>query len=149
LAKWFWYAYIWVEKQLWVFQGVGINFVEIQKPQAWILYSGLLVNILSIHPEQRIVDWLAADFKKNEGIDLLKDKQALQRLTEAAEKAKMELSSLTQTNIRYFSFVDLSFFFIFFFFFSPTKASSGNLGISLACLSSLLPLMAPNTLTRL
>ena len=50
---------------------------------------------------QRVVDWLAADFKKNEGIDLLKDKQALQRLTETAEKAKMELSSLTQTNIRY------------------------------------------------
>ena len=49
---------------------------------------------------QRIVDWLAGNFKNDEGIDLLKDKQALQRLTEAAEKAKMELSSLTQTNIR-------------------------------------------------
>lgn len=47
------------------------------------------------------MDWLAASFKKDEGIDLLKDKQALQRLTETAEKAKMELSSLTQTNIRY------------------------------------------------
>jgi molecular chaperone DnaK (HSP70) len=44
---------------------------------------------------------LAGDFKRDEGIDLLKDKQALQRLTETAEKAKMELSSLTQTNIRY------------------------------------------------
>lgn len=50
---------------------------------------------------QRIVDWLAGNFKNDEGIDLLKDKQALQRLTETAEKAKMELSSLTQTNIRY------------------------------------------------
>ncbi len=49
---------------------------------------------------QRIVDWLANDFKKQEGVDLLKDKQALQRLTETAEKAKMELSSLTQTSIR-------------------------------------------------
>ncbi|KAG2240396.1 hypothetical protein Bca52824_090886 [Brassica carinata] len=49
--------------------------------------------------DKRIVDWLASKFKKDEGIDLLKDKQALQRLTEAAEKAKMELSSLTQTNI--------------------------------------------------
>jgi heat shock 70kDa protein 1/2/6/8 len=49
---------------------------------------------------QKIVDWLAGNFKNDEGIDLLKDKQALQRLTEAAEKAKMELSSLTQTNIR-------------------------------------------------
>ncbi|KAK6159662.1 hypothetical protein DH2020_003043 [Rehmannia glutinosa] len=51
--------------------------------------------------DKRIVDWLAASFKKDEGIDLLKDKQALQRLTETAEKAKMELSSLTQTNIRH------------------------------------------------
>ncbi|KAI8563928.1 hypothetical protein RHMOL_Rhmol03G0147200 [Rhododendron molle] len=50
--------------------------------------------------DKRIVDWLAGNFKRDEGIDLLKDKQALQRLTEAAEKAKMELSSLTQTNIR-------------------------------------------------
>uniref|UniRef100_A0A803N473 Uncharacterized protein n=1 Tax=Chenopodium quinoa TaxID=63459 RepID=A0A803N473_CHEQI len=48
---------------------------------------------------QRIVDWLAGNFKRDEGIDLLKDKQALQRLTETAEKAKMELSSLTQANI--------------------------------------------------
>ncbi|KAJ4975143.1 hypothetical protein NE237_000249 [Protea cynaroides] len=49
--------------------------------------------------DKRIVDWLASNFKSDEGIDLLKDKQALQRLTETAEKAKMELSSLTQTNI--------------------------------------------------
>ncbi|XP_075476519.1 stromal 70 kDa heat shock-related protein, chloroplastic-like [Primulina tabacum] len=49
--------------------------------------------------DKRIVDWLAANFKKDEGVDLLKDKQALQRLTETAEKAKMDLSSLTQTNI--------------------------------------------------
>ncbi|KAL6905911.1 hypothetical protein ACP4OV_003512 [Aristida adscensionis] len=49
--------------------------------------------------DKRIVDWLASNFKKDEGIDLLKDKQALQRLTEAAEKAKMELSTLTQANI--------------------------------------------------
>ncbi|XP_072980208.1 stromal 70 kDa heat shock-related protein, chloroplastic [Typha angustifolia] len=49
--------------------------------------------------DKRIVDWLAANFKRDEGIDLLRDKQALQRLTETAEKAKMELSSLTQTNV--------------------------------------------------
>ncbi|EYU22829.1 hypothetical protein ABFS82_03G112300 [Erythranthe guttata] len=49
--------------------------------------------------DKRIVDWLAGSFRKDEGIDLLKDKQALQRLTETAEKAKIELSSLTQTNI--------------------------------------------------
>jgi len=53
---------------------------------------------------QRIVDWLADDFKKTEGVDLLKDKQALQRLTETAEKAKMELSSLSQASIRFFFF---------------------------------------------
>jgi len=49
--------------------------------------------------DKRIVDFLADDFQRNEGIDLRKDRQALQRLTEAAEKAKIELSSLTQTNI--------------------------------------------------
>ncbi|KAB1223447.1 Stromal 70 kDa heat shock-related protein, chloroplastic [Morella rubra] len=48
---------------------------------------------------QRIVDWIVENFKREEGIDLRKDKQALQRLTEAAEKAKIELSSLTQTTI--------------------------------------------------
>jgi heat shock protein 1/8 len=45
------------------------------------------------------VEWLAADFKSAEGVDLIKDKQALQRLTEAAEKAKMELSSTATTSI--------------------------------------------------
>jgi L1 cell adhesion molecule like protein len=49
--------------------------------------------------DKRIVEHLAGEFKKSEGIDLLKDKQALQRLTEASEKAKMELSSVTQTGI--------------------------------------------------
>ncbi len=46
-----------------------------------------------------IVDWVADEFLKLEGIDLRKDRQALQRLTEAAEKAKIELSSVTETNI--------------------------------------------------
>jgi len=46
-----------------------------------------------------IVDWVADEFVKLEGIDLRKDRQALQRLTEAAEKAKIELSSVTETNI--------------------------------------------------
>ena len=49
--------------------------------------------------DKKIVDFLAEDFQKQEGIDLRKDKQALQRLTEAAEKAKIELSSVTQTEI--------------------------------------------------
>ncbi len=49
--------------------------------------------------DKKIVDYLAEEFKKNEGVDLRKDKQALQRLTEAAEKAKIELSSVTQAEI--------------------------------------------------
>lgn len=49
--------------------------------------------------DKKIVDHLAEMFKANEGIDLRKDRQALQRLTEAAEKAKIELSSVTQTEI--------------------------------------------------
>ena len=49
--------------------------------------------------DKKIVDYLAGEFQKNEGIDLRKDKQALQRLTEAAEKAKIELSSVTQSEI--------------------------------------------------
>jgi molecular chaperone DnaK len=49
--------------------------------------------------DKKIVDYLAEEFKKQEGIDLRKDKQALQRLTEAAEKAKIELSSVTQAEI--------------------------------------------------
>ncbi|KAE8694922.1 Heat shock 70 kDa protein 7 [Hibiscus syriacus] len=47
--------------------------------------------------DKRIVDWLAENFKRDEGIDLLKDKQALQRLTETAEKAKMDLPFITAT----------------------------------------------------
>ena len=49
--------------------------------------------------DKKIVDYLAEEFRRAEGIDLRKDKQALQRLTEAAEKAKIELSSVTQAEI--------------------------------------------------
>ncbi|MBI3581259.1 MAG: molecular chaperone DnaK [Nitrospinae bacterium] len=49
--------------------------------------------------DQRIIDWLVAEFKKDQGIDLSKDAMALQRLKEAAEKAKMELSSVVETDI--------------------------------------------------
>ncbi|MBL1175982.1 molecular chaperone DnaK [Pantanalinema sp. GBBB05] len=49
--------------------------------------------------DQRIVDWLAEQFLEQEGVDLRKDRQALQRLTEAAEKAKIELSGVTTTEI--------------------------------------------------
>src|SRR5467141_4391327 len=49
--------------------------------------------------DRRIVDWLAEEFKKQNGIDLKSDRQALQRLTEAAERAKIELSSRLETTI--------------------------------------------------
>ncbi|HEY9779729.1 MAG TPA: molecular chaperone DnaK [Leptolyngbyaceae cyanobacterium] len=49
--------------------------------------------------DKKIVDYLAEEFRRTEGIDLRKDKQALQRLTEAAEKAKIELSSVTQAEV--------------------------------------------------
>ncbi|MGD9504903.1 MAG: molecular chaperone DnaK [Syntrophobacteraceae bacterium] len=49
--------------------------------------------------DQRIIEWLASEFKKDQGIDLRSDKMALQRLKEAAEKAKMELSTTMETDI--------------------------------------------------
>ena len=49
--------------------------------------------------DKRIVDWMAEEFQRDQGIDIRKDRQALQRLTEAAEKAKIELSGAVETNI--------------------------------------------------
>jgi molecular chaperone DnaK len=49
--------------------------------------------------DQRIIDWIIAEFKRQEGIDLSKDRMALQRLKEAAEKAKMELSTVMETDV--------------------------------------------------
>jgi len=49
--------------------------------------------------DERVIDWVADEFKKDQGIDLRADRQALQRLKEAAEKAKIELSSLMETEI--------------------------------------------------
>jgi molecular chaperone DnaK len=49
--------------------------------------------------DQRVIDWLVDEFKKDQGIDLSQDRMALQRLKEAAEKAKIELSSVMQTDI--------------------------------------------------
>jgi len=49
--------------------------------------------------DQRIIDWLAAEFRKDQGLDLRQDKMALQRLKEAAEKAKMELSTSMETDV--------------------------------------------------
>ncbi len=49
--------------------------------------------------DQRVIEWIIAEFKKSDGIDLGKDRMALQRLKEAAEKAKMELSTVMETDI--------------------------------------------------
>jgi molecular chaperone DnaK len=49
--------------------------------------------------DQRIIEWIIAEFRKTDGIDLSKDRMALQRLKEAAEKAKMELSSVMETDV--------------------------------------------------
>src|SRR5207344_2543715 len=49
--------------------------------------------------DQRVIDWIVTEFKKTDGIDLSKDWMALQRLKEAAEKAKMELSTVMETDI--------------------------------------------------
>ncbi|MUG33594.1 Hsp70 family protein, partial [Psychrobacter sanguinis] len=49
--------------------------------------------------DQKIIDFLVAEFKKENGIDLSQDKMALQRLKDAAEKAKKDLSGVTQTQI--------------------------------------------------
>jgi molecular chaperone DnaK len=49
--------------------------------------------------DQRVIDWIVAEFKKTDGIDLGKDRMALQRLKEAAEKAKIELSTVMETDI--------------------------------------------------
>lgn len=49
--------------------------------------------------DQRVIDWIIEEYKKDQGIDLSKDRMALQRLKEAAEKAKMELSSVLETEI--------------------------------------------------
>src|SRR5919198_1186334 len=49
--------------------------------------------------DQRIMDWITSEFKKSDGIDLSRDRMALQRLKEAAEKAKMELSTVMETDI--------------------------------------------------
>jgi molecular chaperone DnaK len=49
--------------------------------------------------DQRIIEWIIAEFKKTDGIDLGKDRMALQRLKEAAEKAKMELSTVMETDV--------------------------------------------------
>jgi molecular chaperone DnaK len=71
---------------------VGENVVEVKATNGDTHLGG-------DHLDHRIIDWLIAEFKKDQGIDLSKDPMALQRLREAAEKAKIELSSTPTTDI--------------------------------------------------
>jgi molecular chaperone DnaK len=71
---------------------VGDNVVEVKATNGDTLLGG-------DNMDQRIIDWLVAEFKKDQGIDLSQDRMALQRLKEAAEKAKIELSSTVETDI--------------------------------------------------
>ncbi len=71
---------------------VGENVVEVKATNGDTHLGG--DNI-----DQRIIDWIIEEFKRDQGIDLSKDKMALQRLKEAAEKAKIELSSVLETEI--------------------------------------------------
>ena len=71
---------------------IGENIVEVKSTNGDTHLGG--DNI-----DQRLIDWIAEEFKKDQGIDLAKDKMALQRLKEAAEKAKIELSTTQETEI--------------------------------------------------
>ncbi len=71
---------------------IGENIVEVKSTNGDTHLGG--DNI-----DQKLIDWIAEEFKKDQGIDLAKDKMALQRLKEAAEKAKIELSTAQETEI--------------------------------------------------
>ena len=71
---------------------IGENIVEVKSTNGDTHLGG--DNI-----DQKLIDWIADEFKKDQGIDLAKDKMALQRLKEAAEKAKIELSTTQETEI--------------------------------------------------
>ncbi len=71
---------------------IGENIVEVKSTNGDTHLGG--DNI-----DQKLIDWIAEEFKKDQGIDLAKDKMALQRLKEAAEKAKIELSTTQETEI--------------------------------------------------
>jgi molecular chaperone DnaK len=71
---------------------IGENIVEVKSTNGDTHLGG--DNI-----DQKLIDWIAEEFKKDQGIDLTKDKMAMQRLKEAAEKAKIELSTTQETEI--------------------------------------------------
>jgi len=76
-----------------------ISILELQEGVFEVLSTNGDTHLGGDDFDKRVIDWLVDEFKKSDGIDLSKDPMALQRLKEAAEKAKMELSSTMQTTI--------------------------------------------------
>ena len=76
-----------------------VSIIEIGDGVIEVLATNGDTNLGGDDFDQKIIDWMLAEFKAKEGVDLSSDKMALQRLKEAAEKAKKELSSATTTNI--------------------------------------------------
>ena len=76
-----------------------VSIIEIGDGVIEVLATNGDTHLVGDDFDQKIIDWMLAEFKAKEGVDLSSDKMALQRLKEAAEKAKKELSSATTTNI--------------------------------------------------
>ncbi|MFA5169144.1 MAG: molecular chaperone DnaK [Candidatus Paceibacterota bacterium] len=76
-----------------------VTILDVSPDTVEVLATGGEAHLGGNDFDQRIIDWMLTEFKKNQGIDLFKDPLALQRLKEAAEKAKTELSSAMETNI--------------------------------------------------
>src|SRR5690242_17444974 len=76
-----------------------ISILEVGENAVEVLATNGDTHLAGDNIDQRIIDWLIAEFKKYTGIDVSKDKMVLQRLKEAAEKAKIELSSMAETEI--------------------------------------------------
>jgi len=76
-----------------------VSVVDIDEDLVEVLATNGDTHLGGDDVDKLVMDWIVAEFKKDSGVDLSKDKMALQRLKEAAEKAKIELSSAAQTNI--------------------------------------------------
>jgi len=76
-----------------------VTILDVSPDTVEVLATGGEAHLGGNDFDQRIIDWMLTEFKKNQGIDLSKDPLALQRLKEAAEKAKTELSSAMETNV--------------------------------------------------
>jgi molecular chaperone DnaK len=76
-----------------------ISILEVGENVVEVLATNGDTHLGGDNVDQRIIDWLIAEFKKDSGLDVSKDRMVLQRLKEAAEKAKIELSSMSETEI--------------------------------------------------